>query len=215
VSQSGPPTPAAQQGFLDGLRAALAGVIAAEGLPTGFRLRPGLRLRRAYGRCRWLGDGTAELSVRCTADGDRARWRRRGAIVATLLHELAHLRYRHHGPRFWALQRRLLDRAAAAGVYDPYDFDPTERARGDEKLAGSAAAGLAAAARQARRARARQDRQALLAWRIGDRGRVHAASRALGGATVRVLGLGRTRLLVETAGGRRYRVPPDLVEHAV
>jgi WLM domain len=90
------------------------------------------------------------ITVRCTADGNRSSWRRPGAIVGTLLHELAHLRYRSHGPRFWALHRRLVDRAAAAGIYDPTDRDPSERGRGDEKLAGSAAWPLALAARQKR-----------------------------------------------------------------
>lgn len=34
-----------------------------------------------------------------------------GAITGTLLHELAHLRWRGHSQRFWALHRRLLDPA--------------------------------------------------------------------------------------------------------
>jgi hypothetical protein len=154
------PTRAAQAALLAELRHALAGVIAAERLPESFALVPGTRLRRAYGRCRWVaGAGSsAEISIRCTVDEDAARWRRRGAITATLLHELAHLRYRHHGPRFWALHRRLVDRAAAAGVYDPMDRDPTERGRGDEKLAGSAAWPVALAARAKRLERRRQSR---------------------------------------------------------
>src|SRR5216683_2831237 len=99
--------------------------------------------------------------LRCWANNDRHQWRRVGAIMGTLLHEVAHLRYRSHGPRFWALHRRLVDRAVAAGVYDPGDRDPTERARGDEKLAGSAARAIALAARQARRERARANRAAM------------------------------------------------------
>ena len=59
--------------------------------------------------------------------------------MGTLLHEITHLRYRSHGPRFWALHRRLVDRAAAAALYDATDRDPAERARGDTKLAKSAA----------------------------------------------------------------------------
>jgi hypothetical protein len=130
-----------------------------EGLPLEFELRPGLRLRRAYGRCTWRGEAAAPvITVRCTADGDRTRWRRVGAIVGTILHELAHLRYRSHGPRFWALHRRLVDRAAAVGVYDPMDRDPAERGRGDEKLAGSAAWPIALAARAQRLERRRQRR---------------------------------------------------------
>lgn len=143
------------------LRARLEPILIVERLPLEFGLKPGLRLRRAYGRCTWRAGGMAPvITVRCTADGDRTRWRRPGAIVGTLLHELAHLRYRSHGPRFWALHRRLVDRAAAAGIYDPLDRDPTERGRGDEKLAGSAAWPLALAARQKRLERRRLRQQA-------------------------------------------------------
>jgi len=151
------------------------------------------------------------ISVRCTVDGDRTRWRPRGAIVGTLLHELAHVRYRSHGPRFWALHRRLVDRAAAAGLYDPADRDPAERARGDEKLAGSAARPIALAARQARRERARANCAAMAAWRVGAVARISTRRGALAGAWVRITGLGRTRLLVETADKRRYRVAPGML----
>ena len=156
----GPPTPAAQRLLLAELRAALETILVLERVPLDFGLKPGLRLRRAYGRCVWRGGAPPLISVRCTADGDRSRWRRHGAIVGTLLHELAHVRYRSHGPRFWALHRRLVDRAAAAGVYDPTDRDPAERGRGDEKLAGSAAWPLAMAARRARLERTLANRAA-------------------------------------------------------
>jgi hypothetical protein len=187
-------------------------LLRAERLPLDFTLLAGVRLRRAYGRCRWSSDGI-EVSIRCTADGDRTMWRRRGSIVATLLHELAHLRYRSHGPRFWALHRRLIDRAAALGLYDPLDFDPTERARGDEKLAASAASALATAAREARLRGSRADRAALADWPVGTRGRL-IAPRGLMGTVVRVLEQRRTRLLVETPRGRRYIVAPGLLERA-
>lgn len=138
-------------------------------------------------------------------------WRRTGAIMGTLLHEVAHLRYRSHGPRFWALHRRLVDRAVYLGVYDPADRDPAEHGRGDEKLAASAAHQVAAAARQARRTRAHVHREALQAWQPGAVGRIQPGRGALGGVLVRVLALGRTRLLVEIADGRRYRVTPSLL----
>jgi hypothetical protein len=207
------PTRAAQARLLAELRAQVEPLLMAERLPADFVLVPGGRLRRAYGRCRWSAAGV-EVSVRCTADGDRTRWRRRGAIVATLLHELAHLRYRSHGPRFWALHRRLVDRAAALGIYEPSDFDPSERARGDEKLAASAAAGMAAVARAARLARSRADRAALAQWPVGARALL-VGPRSLAGTTVRVLQQRRTRLLVETTRGRRYLVAPGLLEHTV
>jgi hypothetical protein len=155
----GPPSAAAQAALLAVLRSRLEPIIARDGLPLEFTLRPGVRLRRAYGHCTWHpGSTPPTITIRCTADGDRTRWRQVGAIVGTLLHELAHLRYRSHGPRFWAVHRRLVDRAVAAGVYDPTDRDAAERGRGDEKLAASAAWPIALAARQKRleRARARQ-----------------------------------------------------------
>jgi WLM domain-containing protein len=210
--QTGPPTPAAQAAVLAQLRVLLEPILLAEGIAPCFTLQPGLRLRRAYGRCAWVVAGQPPLlSVRCTADNDRTRWRRTGALVGTLLHEMAHVRYRSHGPRFWGLQRRLVDRAVTAGVYDPRDRDPDERARGDEKLAGSAARSIALAARQARRERARANRAAVQSWEVGAVARVAAGRGVLAGARVRITGLGRTRLVVETADQRRYRVPPSLL----
>jgi hypothetical protein len=213
---NGPPTSAAQAALLERLRAPLEPVIRAENISSGFVLRPGVRLRRAYGRCDWVASGQPPvLSVRCTADGDRSRWRRVGAIVGTLLHELAHVRYRSHGPRFWALQRRLVDRAVTAGVYDPTDRDPGEHGQGDEKLAASAAHPVALAARQARRDRARANRAQLQAWQVGAVGLISVGRGELAGTWVRVTGVGRTRLLVETADRRRYRVAPAALVAAV
>ena len=142
--------------MLGALRDRLEPILVRESLPLEFNLRPGLRLRRAYGRCTF-GPGSAlpSIAIRCTADGDRTRWRREGAIMGTLLHEVAHLRYRSHGPRFWAVHRRLVNRAVAAGIYDPTDRDPAERGRGDEKLASSAAWPIAMAARARRLERRR------------------------------------------------------------
>ncbi|MCA1648260.1 MAG: DUF45 domain-containing protein [Chloroflexi bacterium] len=209
------PSAAAQSALLEQLRVRLAPIMAAEHVPADFVLQPGVRLRRTYGRCAWVaGSRLPVVSVRCTADGNRTRWRRTGAIIGTLLHELAHLRYGSHGPRFWALHRRLVDRAVGAGLYDPTDRDPAERSPGDEKLANSAAKSIALAARTARRERARANRTALGAWQPGAIGRIAPEVRALAGTVVRVLALGRTRLLVETTDRRRYRVAPVLVHPA-
>ncbi|HEV7666542.1 MAG TPA: Wss1p-related putative metallopeptidase [Chloroflexota bacterium] len=209
---SNTPTRAAQTALLTRLRAELEPLLSAERLPTDFELQPGVRLRRAYGRCVWSpATQHAVIALRCTADGDRTRWRQTGAIMGTLLHEAAHLRYRSHGPRFWALHRRLVDRAVAVGVYDPTDRDPAERGRGDEKLAASAARPIALAARAARLERAQANRQALRGWEAGAVARVAPNIGRLAGAVVRVVELGRTRLLVETADRQRYRIPPSLL----
>ena len=154
VTQEIFPSPAAQAAVLAELRKRLEPILVRELLPIEFNLQPGLRLRRAYGRYTLRpGQRPPSIAIRCTADGDRSRWRHAGAIMGTLLHEVAHLRYRSHGPRFWALHRRLVDRAVASGIYDPTDRDPAERGRGDEKLAASAAWPIALAARAKRLAR--------------------------------------------------------------
>ncbi|MBV9323739.1 MAG: M48 family metallopeptidase [Chloroflexi bacterium] len=156
------PSPAAQNALLGKLRTRLEPILVRESLSANFVLQPGPRLRRAYGRCTYRpAPAIPSIAIRCTADGDRTRWRREGAIMGTLLHEVAHLRYRSHGPRFWALHRRLVDRAVAAGVYDPTDRDPAERGRGDEKLAASAAWPIAMAARARRLERRREQTAAL------------------------------------------------------
>lgn len=214
-----PPTAAAQLTLLLSLRRQLTPILHAQRVPTDFVLQPGLRLRQSYGRCAWpAGSARAVISVRCTADHDRFRWRRVGAIMGTLLHEVAHLRYRSHGPRFWTLQRRLVDCAVAEGIFDPRDRDLAERGRGDEKLAYSAAHPIAAAARAARLERMRanrlQNQQALRQWRAGARARVAPNVGRLGGTPVRVLKLGRTRVLVETPDRRQYRIPPTLLVEA-
>jgi hypothetical protein len=210
---NGFPTAAAQAALLRELGRTVEPLMVAERIPTQFVLKPGLRLSRAYGRCTWrLGDQLPVITIRCTADDDRARWRRVGAIMGTLLHEVAHLKYRSHGPRFWAVHRRLVDRAVAGGLYDPSDRDPAERGRGDEKLADSAARPIALAARRARRERTRAERAALQSWRAGAVARISPdIGGALGGTLVRVLELGRTRLLVETPDRRRYHVAPSLL----
>jgi WLM domain len=207
-----PPSPTAQAALLLHLKAALEPMLMAENVPLAYVIKPGTRLRRSYGRCIWRGEGQLPLIVvRCTADADRGRWRRVGAIMGTLLHEVAHLRYRSHGPRFWSLHRRLVDRAVQAGLYDPRDRDPDERGSGDEKLADSAARPIAIAARQARWAHVRQQQAALRAWHVGAQARIASGRGELAGTQVRVVGLGRTRLIVEIADGRRYRVTPDLL----
>jgi hypothetical protein len=191
----------------------LRAVLERHRLPSEFECRPGVRLRRRYGSCHFRGDGLPPLIlVRCTADGDRTRWRRQSAIVGTLMHELAHLRYRGHGRAFWRLCRALLDDAAALGVYDPRDDDPRETAQGRDKLAGSAADTVVRAARAERAQRARAARQLVSTFAPGALAVVRIPRGRLAGATVRVLARRRTRLLVEAPDRRRYLINVGLVE---
>jgi hypothetical protein len=188
-------------------------LVAARGIDLPFQVEPGFRLRRRYGQCRHFPDGQpARISVRCTVQEDPPRWRLPGALVHTLLHELAHLRYRGHSAAFWGLCRELLDDAAARGWYDPHEDDPTERSRGLEKLAGSVAQPLARAARGARRDRSRAARQLMAGWQVGASARLRIARGTLAHAVVRIVDKRRTRVLVQTARGRRYVVSVDLLE---
>ena len=89
------------------------------------------------------------------------------------------------------------------------------RGRGDEKLAASAARPVALAARRARRARALANRAALAQWRVGAQALISPQVRVLGGTAARVVGLGRSRLVIEIADGRRYHITPGLLIPAV
>lgn len=210
---AGPPTTSAQRAVLHLLAGQIEPLRRAHGLPD-YALEPGTRLRRLWGRCHHFVDERPPLiTVRCTADAPEGqrRWRRPAAIAATLLHELAHLRYRGHGARFWALLRVLLNEAAASGVYRPLQDDPHERGRGDEKLAGSAADPVARAARAQRRQRAALNRAAALQWQRGQEARVGLARGPLAGAPVRILEVARGWLTVLAPGGRRYRVAASVL----
>ena len=41
------------------------------------------------------------------------------ALIDTVVHELAHLRYMNHGPRWESLYRRMLRWARKQGIYEP------------------------------------------------------------------------------------------------
>jgi hypothetical protein len=212
---AGPPTAAAQRAVMAALSELVEPLLASHRIHVPFTVEPGFRLRRRYGQCRHFSDGQpARISVRCTRHDQPAAWRRQGALVHTLLHELAHLKHRGHSAAFWRLCRAMVDDAAARGWYDPRQDDPTERSSGLEKLAGSAAQPLARAARGARRERSRAARQLMTGWDIGAQARLRVEHGRLARAVVRIVEKRRTRVLVETPRRRRYLVPVHMLEPA-
>jgi hypothetical protein len=50
------------------------------------------------------------------------------ALIDTVVHELAHLRYMDHGPRWEALYRRMLEWCRRAGIYRPGQPEPGQSA---------------------------------------------------------------------------------------
>jgi hypothetical protein len=72
------------------------------------------RVKRRYGSC--FSDGRIKIRLTHAVSGRPLRY---SSLVDTLCHELAHLRYFSHGPRFRALYRRILEWARGAGIYRP------------------------------------------------------------------------------------------------
>ncbi len=206
------PTAHAQSRLLEVLLHQLEPLLRRRGLTMPFRCEPGVRLKRRYGLCRLEVDGQALIQVRCTRDDDRRQWRRPGAIVGTLIHELSHLRHRRHTPTFWRFCRALLDDAATLGLYSGESDDPAERPQGRGRLAGSAADALVLVARAHRREQARAARELMTAWPIGAWARIRGGSSGIGRYPVQVLVKRRTRLLVQARDGQRYLVSPSVLE---
>lgn len=72
------------------------------------------RVRRRYGVC--YRDGTIRIRLFHVVTGKPLRY---SSLVATLCHELAHLRHFDHSPRFRSFNQRILAWAREAGLYRP------------------------------------------------------------------------------------------------
>ena len=84
-------------------------------------------VKRRYGVC--YDDGSVRIRLRHVRTGELLKY---SSLVDTLCHELAHLRYFDHGPRFEQLYRRILGWARKQGIYrpDPRRGGPRRRADG-------------------------------------------------------------------------------------
>jgi hypothetical protein len=67
-----------------------------------------------YGVC--YEDGVIRIRLRHAVTG---RLLKESSLVDTLCHELAHLRYFDHSPRFWSYYRGILNEARRLGYYRP------------------------------------------------------------------------------------------------
>jgi predicted metal-dependent hydrolase len=80
-------------------------------------------VRRRYGVC--YADGTIRIRLAHAVTGEPLRY---SSLVATLCHELAHLRHFNHGLRFRSFNQRILAWARQAGIYRPRSEAPAPRA---------------------------------------------------------------------------------------
>ena len=88
------------------------------------------RVKRRYGVC--YRDGTIRIRLAHVVTGKPLRY---SSLVATLCHELAHLRHFDHGLRFRSFNQRVLEWARQAGIYRPHAERETERAAPAEQTA--------------------------------------------------------------------------------
>jgi predicted metal-dependent hydrolase len=79
-------------------------------------------VKSRYGIC--YSDGVIKIRLRHATTGRPLKY---SSLVATLCHELAHLRHFDHGLRFRAFNQEVLAFARAQGIYRPRS-EPTARA---------------------------------------------------------------------------------------
>ena len=72
------------------------------------------RVKRRFGSCD--SDGVIRIRLRNRRNGDFLRY---SSLVATLCHELAHLRFMDHGTAFRSLYAEILQFARATEIYRP------------------------------------------------------------------------------------------------
>ncbi len=103
-----------QEAVLTRLKRDAAVLVHVFGLPLRSLDAERPNVRRRYGVC--YSDGEIRIRLRHARTGRPLKY---SSLVDTLCHEIAHLRYFHHGPRFRTFYFRLLDYARQRGIYRP------------------------------------------------------------------------------------------------
>jgi predicted metal-dependent hydrolase len=92
------------------------------------------RVKRRYGVC--YRDGTIRIRLAHVVTGRPLLY---SSLVATLCHELAHLRHFDHGVRFRSFNQHVLEWARQAGIYRPRAERETSNAVPARRLSPRAA----------------------------------------------------------------------------
>ncbi len=79
-------------------------------------------VKNRYGVC--YSDGTIKIRLRHVTTGKPLKY---SSLIATLCHELAHLRHFNHGLRFRRFNQEVLEYARAQGIYRPRRQRPAVR----------------------------------------------------------------------------------------
>lgn len=80
-------------------------------------------VKNRYGIC--YSDGTIKIRLRHVTTGKPLKY---SSLIATLCHELAHIRHFNHGLRFRRFNQEVLEFARAQGIYRPRRAGPAARA---------------------------------------------------------------------------------------
>jgi hypothetical protein len=102
-------------------------------------------VKSRYGIC--YEDGVIKIRLRHAVTGRPLRY---SSLVSTLCHELAHLRYFHHGVRFRVFNMELLEFAREQGLYRPGRRGSNSEDASAGEQGGALQAGAAAASGQRR-----------------------------------------------------------------
>jgi hypothetical protein len=103
-----------QQIVLERLRHHARFLADAYGLPLRSVDAERANVKRRYGIC--YEDGSIRVRLRSLRSGELLKY---SSLMDTLCHELAHLKYFDHSPRFWRFYRKVLGYAQRHGMYRP------------------------------------------------------------------------------------------------